>query len=138
MKIFLDDVREPQNCLGYMHTRVGARNPIYADTSWYIVRNYNEFVKAIMKYYKVLEIVSFDHDLADGHYHKNLQEGAINYSSEDFNHNDNKTGYHCAMWMKEFYDHMGVPLPEIFIHSMNPVGVENIKAVFTNDNRRVG
>ena len=47
MKLFLDDVRDPQHCTGYMHRRIGALNPIYAQPDWTVVRNYSEFISAI-------------------------------------------------------------------------------------------
>lgn len=131
MKIFLDDYRFPQDCLSYMHTRIGTLNPIYGEGEWYIVRNYPEFVKAIKRFKGEITHVSFDHDLADGHYHKNMQEGVINYASEDFSSDDyNKTGYHAAKFLKEVYQTNNLALPTMFVHSMNPVGTENIINLF--------
>lgn len=140
MKIFLDDVRDPSQCADYMLARIGLDAKIYLTGGWYIVRTYKEFVEAIRLHWTIIDVVSFDHDLADGHYHKNTQEGKVNYSAEDFNTDACKTGYHCAMYLKSFYEpHLGVyAFPKVFIHSMNPVGVENIKAVFANDSRRMG
>jgi len=131
MKLFLDDYRSPIDCLSYMHTRIGKLNPIYNDGEWYVVRNYPEFVKAINRFKGEITHVSFDHDLADGHYHQNMQEGVINYNSEYFNSDDfNKTGYHAAIYLKELYEQHKLDLPVMFVHSMNPVGTENIINVF--------
>jgi hypothetical protein len=131
MKLFLDDVRIPQDCLGYMHRRIGKLNPIYNDGSWFIVRSYPEFVKAVDRFRGEITHVSFDHDLADGHYHKNMQEGVINYDSPDFDSSDfNKTGYHAAKYLKDVYEQNGLALPVMFVHSMNPVGTENIINLF--------
>lgn len=129
MKLFLDDVREPKDCIGYMYHRIGALNPIYLQ-EWLVVRNYAEFVQAIKAYHTEITHISFDHDLADGHYHKNMEEGKLNYNSDDFLDNANKTGYHAAQYMKHYYDHGNIPYPVMFVHSMNPVGTENIINLF--------
>jgi hypothetical protein len=76
------------------------------------------------------DLVSFDHDLADGHYHKNMQEGKLNYDAESFKSDDyNKTGYHCALWLRNLCYFNLVPLPKWYVHSANPVGTENIVAL---------
>ena len=31
MKLFLDDVRIPSDCINYMYKRIGALNPIYLE-----------------------------------------------------------------------------------------------------------
>jgi len=129
MKVFLDDVREPRDCLGYMYKRIGALNPIYLE-QWEIVRNYSEFVDCIEQNIGKITHVSFDHDLADGHYHKNMQEGVLNYNSFDFEPDENKTGFHAAKYLKELYEKKNIELPVMFVHSMNPVGTENIINIF--------
>lgn len=121
MKIFLDDYRIPLDCVPYMHQRIGKLNPIYLE-KWEVVKNYNEFVKLISKAVESeneITHVSFDHDLADEH-----------YAPEDQKHYKEKTGCDCAKWLKEFYKNKNMPLPIIFVHSMNPVGTENIIQVF--------
>ena len=131
MKLFLDDYRSPSDCAKYMHVRIGSENPIYLTGEWYIVRNYPEFVKAINQYKGEITHISYDHDLADGHYHKNMQKGKLNYFSKDFLSDDfNKTGWHCAQYMKMTYDNLSLPYPKMFVHSMNPVGTENIINLF--------
>jgi hypothetical protein len=71
----------------------------------------------------VPDIVSFDHDLADGH-----------YKQSEFDYNDNakeKTGYHCAEWLIYYCLDKSKELPaEVLIHSMNPAGSLNIKSLF--------
>ena len=130
IKIFLDDVRNPIDCIGYMHTRIGNLNPIYLE-NWVIIRNYPDFEETVRVHAGNISHISFDHDLADGHYHKNMQEGVLNYDSEDFNCDDyNKTGYHAAKYLKELYKKQNLKLPIIFVHSMNPVGTENIINLF--------
>ena len=41
-----------------------------------------------------------------------------------------KTGYDCAKWLKAFYEEKEKMLPAIIVHSMNPVGTQNIVKVF--------
>ncbi len=131
MKIFLDDVRIPTDCLLYMHKRIGLMKSVYLDYDWNVVRNYPAFVKAINEFKGKITHISFDHDLADGHYHKNMQEGVINYNSEDFNSDDfNKTGFHAAKYFKQVYDQEKLEYPVLFVHSMNPVGTQNIVNLF--------
>ena len=43
MKLFLDDVREPKDCFGYMFARIGRLQEIYLE-EWVVVRNYEKFV----------------------------------------------------------------------------------------------
>jgi hypothetical protein len=133
IKLFLDDYRTPNNCISYMHTRIGHLNPIYNE-DWLVVKNYPEFIQAIDKHKGNISHISFDHDLADGHYHKNMVEGNLNYDSEDFNCDDyNKTGYHAAKYFKNLYDKEKLEYPILFVHSMNPVGTENIINLFKNE-----
>jgi hypothetical protein len=127
MKLFLDDFRNPADCLTYMYQRIGPKNPIY-DEEWLIVRDYKEFVDAIKTLYKEITHVSFDHDLADEHYDPAMDD-ETRYSLVASGFKE-KTGYDCAMFMKQFYDEHNHVLPEIFVHSMNPVGTKRIKQVF--------
>lgn len=128
-KLFLDDYRVPLDCVGYMHSRIGARNPVYLEKDWVVVKHYFEFCEYI-KNHGLPYLVSFDHDLADAHYNDKYQDGVIDYASEDFNKNYFKTGYHCAEWLIEYCmeNQLDFP-PEYFVHSMNPAGTENIHSL---------
>ena len=127
-KIFLDDVRQPKDCIGYMYTRIGPLNPIYLE-EWLVVKNYDEFVNAITNRIDEITHISFDHDLADEHYDPTMYD-------DDFRHNEmyssfkEKTGYDCAEWMIKFYKEKQKEMPIIIVHSMNPVGVQNILRLF--------
>lgn len=123
MKIFLDDTRNPKEVLGWMYKRIGALNPIY-NKSWLIVKNYDEFKNVLTKYLPDITHISFDHDLCDEHYQKCL-DGEIEYDSLS-----EKTGYDCAKLMKDLYDLLELDYPVMFVHSLNPVGTENIKNLF--------
>ena len=134
-KLFLDDYRKPSDCVHYMHSRIGKDNPIYHNEDWVVVKNYPEFVQSII-FKGVPELISFDHDLAEGHYHKNMQEGRIDYESKDFEDSDyNKTGYHCAEWLIGHCMLTGEEIPTCYVHSMNPVGTQNIVALLRSVNR---
>lgn len=122
MKIFLDDIREPSDCAKYMHARIGKLNPIYLDSDWHIVRDYSEFVRAIIEYAPNITHVSFDHDLADEHYNIDTWKSQDDYKE--------KTGYECARFLKDHYKLHGWTLPVMFVHSMNPVGTQNIINLF--------
>lgn len=122
MKVFLDDIRIPMDCISYMHRRIGRENLLYQE-HWRIVRNYEEFVDVISKYSKNITHVSFDHDLSDEHYHDSMFSSPDEYNKLVFKE---KTGFDCARWMKNFFEESGIKLPIIFVHSMNPVGRKNI------------
>lgn len=130
MKIFLDDFRKPADCLTYMAARINGYSTIYGQDDWVIVRNYPEFVEAVKAAGDSIDTISFDHDLVDGHYHRNMVEGILDYDTKSFEDDYNKTGYHCAKWFLEYYQENNWQVPEILIHSMNPVGVKNIKSLF--------
>lgn len=113
-KLFLDDVREPKDCLSYMHLRIGAKNPIYLE-DWIIAKCYQDFID-IVNEMGIPEFVSYDHDLADKHY--------INDTNDNYKE---RTGYDCAKWLKDYCRTKGIQHPQYAVHSMNPVGTENIK-----------
>lgn len=113
-KLFLDDVRMPVDVSHYImpvHIR-----PVFREDDWQIVRNYDEFVAWILENGLPI-IVSFDHDLEHEHIVGPLDES----------HLWEKTGYTCAKWMVDFCLHERLELPIWYVHSMNPVGAENIK-----------
>lgn len=111
MKLFLDDERMPEQAALYMQSRIGKLNPIYLE-EWMVVKTYTQFTIAITKHHKEITHVSFDHDLSD------------------FEHDREKTGHDCAVWLKNYYTENNLKLPIMFVHSANPIGVENIINVF--------
>ncbi len=129
IKLFLDDVRVPKDCLGYMHLRIGAENPIYLE-EWVIARNYDEFVQIVKDNFPNISHVSFDHDLADEHYDLDAMSDIEKYN-ELYSNFKEKTGVDCAEFLKKYYKDNNTPLPEkMYVHSMNPVGMYNIINVF--------
>lgn len=126
MKLFLDDVREPKECLGYMYHRIGALNPIY-DEEWVIVRTYKEFCTELVNSFDDITHISFDHDLADCF---QLKESEDIDAWFDVDGNREYTGYDCARFLKDFYEANDFELPIMFVHSMNPVGTDKIIKLF--------
>lgn len=100
--LFLDDYRDPPK-----------------GRDWIVASDYNAFCEIIQRL-GVPQFISFDHDLADVHY--GHLEGVIPYN--DFTE---KTGYHCAMWLIEYCRENGCDIPPCNVHSMNPVGAQNIR-----------
>ena len=128
MKIFLDDIRNPQDCVNYMHKRIGALNPIYLE-KWVVVRNYEQFVDIIANNINIITHVSFDHDLGEDVAQKLVESGLTKRQARK-RKKEVLSGYDCAKWMKNFYIIKNKQLPVMFVHSMNPVGTENIINLF--------
>jgi hypothetical protein len=102
--LFLDDERNPGDV-------TWIRLP---SVEWVIVRSYEEAVNYVKKH-GFMKIASFDHDLGMDHYAGNYDDG--------------QTGYDFAKWLIE-YDMDTNSMPENFkfiVHSMNPIGGENIR-----------
>ena len=82
-------------------------------------------------------MISFDHDLALEHYRPSMYNPDNHYSNY---YNDGtfkeKTGYDCAKWLIDFIINNKIKvLPTIMVHSMNPVGKENIVSLFKSFNK---
>ena len=119
--LFLDDFRHPYDCVVYM-TNTG----IYSKWSWVVAKNYDEFVSIITEK-GMPDFISFDHDLADEHYAPEEiwnDPEAVQKRMENFKE---KTGLECAKWLCDYCIDYRETLPPFEVHSMNPVGAENIK-----------
>lgn len=126
--LFLDDFRNPKDCVSYTN------NKIYVNTDWIIVRCYNEFVDYIEKN-GLPQIISFDHDLADEHYTPSEYWHDYNESKkwQDSQEYKEKTGYDCAKWLINFcIENKLNDFPQFYVHSMNPVGADNITNIILN------
>jgi len=121
VRLFLDDFRNPIDCTQYMYQR-GVDCKIYHER-WFVVKNYKQFIHWITKN-GLPDIISFDHDLADEHYGVDYQDWEIN-SSDDLQVPE--TGMDCAKWLTNYCIDNNTKLPEFYVHSMNPVGRENIQ-----------
>lgn len=127
-RIFLDDRRDPEDCLSYMHRRIGPLNAMYLE-EWTVVRNFKEFQQAVEEAGSALTHVSFDHDLDDSHY-ENL--GRFDENGElvfDIS-NSVETGYECALWLIEHCKKTEVATPTVFVHSTNDAGQLRIEKLF--------
>lgn len=118
--LFLDDVRNPEQCAEYMPVNV---RYMYPAAKWEVVRSTEEFVRIIEK--RGLPIlVSFDHDLADVHYNPSTRKEGFTYHE--------KTGYDAAKWLVNYCIDKHQKLPTWLVHSQNPVGAENIRKLLEN------
>ena len=120
-KLYLDDVRNPTNTF-----------PTTLNSEWVIARSYREFVQVIEK--KGLPfMISFDHDLADEHYRPSMYDTDKHYTKyyTDGTFTE-KTGYHAAQWLVAYCLDKNIDLPKWNVHSMNPVGKDNIIALLTS------
>lgn len=131
MNLFLDDYRLPLDCSKYMYKDIGSDNVIYTDsTNWVVVRNYSEFISYLQNN-TLPKLISFDHDLADAHYHESMYKDGKVYMKY-LETTSEKTGYDCAKWLIEFCNETKQQLPQFIVHSMNPIGKGNIISLLTS------
>lgn len=129
--LWLDDIRNPfLNEEGKVPTDKNGE-----DYSIHWVLNYEQFVKWI-ELFGLPDAISFDHDLADEHYTPeyfwdNYEESKKFQEWRSQNYQE-KTGMDCAKWLVDYCMDNGKKLPEIFVHSANPVGADNIKGLLNN------
>lgn len=122
--LFLDDVRTPESTYKY------TLKDVYILKEWSIVRSYEAFVAHITTH-GLPKLISFDHDLAKAHYHESMYKGREVYMKY-IETTTEKTGYDCAKWLVEYCINNNLNLPNFMIHSMNPVGGENIQMLLEN------
>jgi len=122
--LFLDDVRYPEKNCEYMN------NKIYTDLDWVIVRNYNQFVDYVTEN-GLPEIVTFDHDLAEPHYHESMYKDGKVYM-QYLETISEKTGYECVKWMADYCIDKNLKFPKWYLHTMNPVGKQNMEGYILN------
>ncbi len=112
--LYLDDVRTPK------------------DEDWDVVRNYDELVAHIkMNGLENYEIISLDHDLGDTAMNEYFNNVSPNYTL-DYNNIQEKTGLDCAKWLVAESMNKKIPLPQIYVHSANPIGSANIMGYVNN------
>lgn len=129
MKLFLDDVRVPQDCINYMYKRIGTLDSIYLE-EWTVVSNYYDFTHHILNYYDKITHISFDHDLGEDVALAAIERGVSKRQARKKFKKNVKSGYDCALFVKKFYEERGLELPVLLVHSMNPVGTQNIVNLF--------
>ncbi len=123
----MDDFRNPMDCINYMRLRVDD-SVMYSREKWIVVRNYEEFVNYITNN-GLPYLISFDHDLADEHYDPSMYSGNYDDVAKNFKE---KTGMDCAKWLVDYCIDRSEKLPKYVIHSMNPVGAQNILSYLNN------
>ena len=114
-RLYLDDVRTP----------IG--------TDWVIIRNYEHFVSTIRLYgLENFDVISLDHDLGDEsmiEYYTNVKNNyVLNYD----NIVNEKTGYDCCKFLVAESMSKKIPLPQIYVHSANPIGSANMMGYVNN------
>ncbi len=115
IKVYLDDVRTPN------------------DKDWIVVRNYDQFVSRIKLHgLENIEVISLDHDLGDKameEYYTNVKN---NYELNYENIVNEKTGYDCCKFLVSESMTKNIPLPQIYVHSTNPIGSANMMGYINN------
>jgi len=114
LNIYLDDVRTP------------------TEGDWVVVRSYDQFVSNVMYIgLENIEVISLDHDLGDSamlEYYNNVKD---NYKL-DYSNIKEKTGYDCCKYLVNLSMDSGIPLPQVYVHSANPIGSGNMMGYINN------
>jgi hypothetical protein len=114
-RLYLDDVRTP----------IG--------TDWVIVRNYDQFVSTIRLYgLENFDVISLDHDLGDQAMEEYYTNAKNNYQINYENIINEKTGYDCCKFLVSESMTKNIPLPQIYVHSANPIGAHNMMGYINN------
>ena len=132
--LYLDDVRTPTQ-LDPHHKQ------------WQVVRNYDEFVAAIMlNGLDSYNVISLDHDLGEASIKEYFNNVLPNYRF-DYDSVNEKTGLDCAKFLVSYYyDNFkdeakrteadkrveGITFPIVYTHSANPIGSANIMGYINN------
>lgn len=125
--LFLDDFRNPIDCVNYMRLRV-EDSAMYSREKWIVVRDYKEFVNYITEN-GLPDFISFDHDLAEEHYDPSMYLTNYNDIAKSFKE---KTGMDCAKWLVDYCLDNEKKLPNFVVHSMNPAGTKNINSLLND------
>lgn len=114
MYLYLDDVRIP------------------TEGEWEVVKNYDEFVAHIrLNGLENYEVISLDHDLGESAMIEYYTNTKPNFEL-DYKRIEEKTGYDCAKWLVAESIAKNIPLPQIYVHSANPIGSANIIGYINN------
>ena len=114
IRLYLDDVRTPK------------------DADWKVVKSYDELVAHIkMNGLENYEVISLDHDLGDTAMNEYYNNVSPNYTL-DYGNIQEKTGLDCAKFLVAESMNTKIPLPQIYVHSANPIGSANIMGYVNN------
>lgn len=114
LRLYLDDIRTPNA------------------EDWIVARNYDEFVSAIkLRGLGNFEVISLDHDLGEGamvEYYTNVKNNYV----LDYNNIEERTGMDCCRYLVSESMNERIPLPQIYVHSANPIGAANMMGYINN------
>ena len=113
--LFLDDERMPSDVKWIK---------LPENVEWTIVRNYQQFVDTITANGLPL-CISFDHDLG-------FESCPNSYSEYSIKPRQEMTGLHCTKWLINYCIEKKYNFPEYIVHSMNPIGKQNIIFLIEN------
>lgn len=112
--LYLDDVRIP------------------TEGEWQLVKNYDEFVAHIkLNGLENYEVISLDHDLGESAMQEYYTNTKPNFEL-DYNRINEKTGMDCARFLVAESMIKKIPLPQIYVHSANPIGSANMMGYINN------
>jgi hypothetical protein len=129
--LFIDDERIPfsedpnvQNAYSF------TKDNVYITMEWIVVKNYQEFVDVINS--KGLpSFVSFDHDLGKTAYEEWFKNTRIT-GEIDYDNIKEETGMDCVRYLINYCLDKNCDFPHYRIHTMNPIGRENIGSLIRN------
>lgn len=102
------------------------------DIKWTWVKSYQEFIQHIVQN-GLPDILAFDHDLGGNSYQLYHKHGGYQKNDINYDEYDEPTGYHCAKWLTEYcMDNKLKYTCDVYAHSMNPKGRENITSLLNN------
>ena len=102
LAIFLDDERSPQF--------VSNKIPDFGSYEWVVIRNYFKFTDFVDNNINRISLVSFDHDI-----------DSLEWNGKD-----------AADYLLDVCMDNNITLPDFIVHSMNPIGKENIIGLYKN------
>lgn len=111
-RLFLDDVRNPPDVALYIMP-CGLKS-LYNYPEWTTARSLSEF-QNIIREKGMPSFISFDHDLGN--------------VPTDSDRAEEITGVNAARWLCDYAAETSQPLPPYQVHSVNPVGRENIISI---------
>ena len=124
IRLYLDDIRTPKD---------PNNEWVYGIQQWQIVRSYDEFVTHIrLNGLENYDVISLDHDLGEQATSEFYNNALPNYTLNYDNIVNEKTGLDCAKWLVAESMNKKIPLPQIYVHSANPIGSANIMGYINN------
>jgi hypothetical protein len=115
LRLYLDDIRTPKG------------------DDWVVVRNYDQFVSIIrLNGLENFDLMSLDHDLGDQAMEEYYTNAKNNYQINYENIINEKTGYDCCKFLVSESMTKNIPLPQIYVHSANPIGAHNMIGYINN------